>query len=312
MNCEKVRESILLYLYHELSPNACEQVEAHLDACESCSQACRRERDFLRSLDEREAPPEGLLTESRRDLMRSVHREQAERSSGAGWWGRFWEGLGSMRPAWRPTAALALLVLGFYAGRTIPPSLGGFSLTQPGAVESSVADLPVVADIESVRMNIEQDRVEIVVEQITRRTIAGAPQDPEIRALLLSTLREDPNSGVRLDTLDVLTTRAADGDVRRALREAMLEDSNPGVRLKAFEALKPHRGEPEIRDACLKVLLGDENPGMRVEAIDALTETPDRTLVEPLQQLVDRESNNYIRLRSRRVLHELNASADRF
>ena len=161
-------------------------------------------------------------------------------------------------------------------------------------------------------MNPEQDRVEIVVEQITRRTIAGAPQDPEIRALLLSAMLEYPNSGVRLDTLDVLTSRAADGDVRRALREAMLEDSNPGVRLKAFEALKPHRGKPEIRDAFLKVLLGDENPGMRVEAIDVLTETPDRTLVEPLQQLVDRESNNYIRLRSRRVLHELNASADRF
>ncbi len=312
MNCEKVRESILLYLYHELSPEAHEEVEAHLDACESCRQLSRRERDFLRSLDDREAPPEDLLTESRRGLMQSVYREQAERSASVGWWDGFWGGLGTMRPAWRPTAALALLVLGFYVGRTIPPGWGGLSLTQPGTVESSVAGPPLVAEIESVRMNAEQDRVEIVVEQITRRTIAGTPQDPEIQALLLSTMREYPNSGVRLDTLDALTAQAPNSDVRRALREAMLEDSNPGVRLKAFEALKPHGGDPEIRDAFLKVLLGDENPGMRVEAIDALTETPDRNLVEPLQQLVNRDSNNYIRLRSRRVLHELNASADRF
>ena len=312
MNCETVRESILLYLYQELDPKTHDRVEAHLDSCEACSQLHQREREFLRSLDDRETPPEGLLTESRRDLMQSVYREQAGRPASVGWWSRILEGLGSMRPAWQPTAAMALLVLGFYAGRTVPPSLGGLSLPQPDAAESSIADLPVVVDIESVRMNAEQDRVEIVVEQITRRTIAGAPQDPEIRALLLSTMLEYPNSGVRLDTLDVLATRAGDREVRRALREAMLDDSNPGVRLKAFEALKPHGGDPEVRDAFLKVLLGDENPGMRVQAIDALTEMPDRNLVEPLQQLVDRESNNYIRLQSRRVLHELNASADRF
>ncbi len=312
MNCEKVRESLLLYLYQELDGNASEGVEAHLDSCEACSAACRRERDFLRSLDEREEPPEDLLAESRRELMRSVHLEQAEQVAGGGWWNRFRKGLGTIRPAWQPTAAMALLVLGFYAGRTVSPSVIGFSSTQPGAVESSMVELPVVTDIESVRMNPERDRVEIVMEQITRRTISGAPRDPEISALLLSTMREYPNSGVRLDTLDILTARAADSDVQRALREAMLEDSNPGVRLKAFAALKPHRQDPEVREAFLKVLLGDENPGMRVEAIDALTETPDRNLVEPLQQLVESESNNYIRLRSRRVLHELNASADRF
>ena len=312
MNCEKVRESLLLYLYHELDGNATESVEAHLDACEACSAACRRERDFLGSLDEREVPPEDLLADSRRELMRTIHLERAEHVAGGGWWNRFWEGLGTMRLAWQPTAAMALLVLGFYAGRAVPPSTIGFFSTQSGAREASLAELPVVADIESVRMNTEQDRVEIVVEQITRRTISGAPHDPEISALLLSTMREYPTSGVRLDTLDVLTPRAADGDVRRALREAMIEDSNPGVRLKAFAALKPHRRDPEVRDAFLKVLMGDENPGMRVEAIDVLTETPDRNLVEPLQQLVDRESNNYIRLRSRQVLHELNASADRF
>ena len=312
MNCEKAREHILLFLYQELDGKTNEGVEEHLDSCEACSAACRRERDFLRSLDEREAPPEDLRTESRRGLMQDVYHEQAGLAAGGGWWDRFWGGLGTMRPAWQPTAAMALLVLGFYAGRTVPLSVIGFFSAQPGPVESSVAALPVVADIESVRMNPEQDRVEIVVEQITRRTISGAPRDPEISALLLLAMREYSNSGVRLDTLDVLTARAADGDVRRALSEAMVQDSNPGVRLKAFEALKPHRRDPEVRDAFLKVLMGDENPGMRVEAIDVLTETPDRNLVEPLQQLVDRESNNYIRLRSRRVLHELNASADRF
>ena len=310
MSCETARGNILLYLYQELDPKTRNRVEAHLDTCAACSQIHQREREFLRLLDHRESPPADLLTESRRGLMRSIRRVGTDRS--AAWWNPIREGLGAVRPAWLPTGAMALLVLGFYAGRTIPPSPDGLAAPPRGAIESAVFDLPAVADIESVRMDSEQDRVEIVVEQIIRRTIAGAPQDPEIRALLLSTMREYPNSGVRLDTVDVLTSRAADGEVRRALQEAMIEDSNPGVRLKAFEALKPHRRDPGIRDAFLKVLLRDENPGLRVEAIDALTETPDRYLVEPLQQLVDRESNNYIRLRSKRVLHELNASADRF
>ena len=318
MSCEKVKDSILLYLYDELDEGQRDALEEHADTCESCSAALDSERQFLRSLGEREVPSAALLTECRHDLMRGVYHLQSEQPTHfagvipVAWWQRLRESFPAMRVAWQPTAALALLAVGFYGGRFIEsgPSVG--SLGAGGIQQSSVAPLGAFGDIQSVSLDAGQDEVEIVVEEVTRRTIRGAPGDPRIRSMLISTVREYPNSGVRLDTLDILGAGAADREVRRALRETMIGDRNPGVRLRAFEALRPHKSDPETREALIEVLLKDDNPGMRVQAIDLLTENPDRDMVGLLQGLVEREQNNYIRLQSRRVLHDLNASVDRF
>lgn len=313
MNCEKVKDSILLYLYNELPENERDAVETHTDSCETCAGAVENERRFLRSLPERRAPEEAMLAECRHDLMRNVYRMHSDPAVSTGWWGRLQQGLASMRLAWQPTAALALLAVGFYGGRmTQNAPAGALSPSTLDVEQASLMPLGGLGDIQSVRMDPDRGEVEIVVEEITRRTISGPPQEPHIRSLLISTVREYPNSGVRLDTLDVLSARAGDREVQRALREAMLHDENPGVRLKAFEALKPHRDDPEVRQALIEVLLHDENPGMRVQAIDLLTEAPDRRMVGLLQNLINSEPNNYVRMQSRRILHELDASADHF
>jgi hypothetical protein len=70
--------------------------------------------------------------------------------------------------------------------------------------------------------------------------------------------------------------------------------------------------DPEVRNALVEVLRRDSNPGMRVYAIDMLAEQPERDLAGVLQDLVETENNEYVRLQSRRVLQDLNASVDRF
>jgi HEAT repeat protein len=147
---------------------------------------------------------------------------------------------------------------------------------------------------------------------VTRRTIRGSSQDPNIRGLLISTVKDYPNSGVRMESLDALTLRASDHEVRGALLATMIEDPNPGVRLKALEALKPHHDYPDVRQGLVRILQQDDNPGMRVQAIELLTEKPDRELVGVLQTLVEGEPNNYVRLRMQRTLQDLNASVNRF
>jgi hypothetical protein len=92
----------------------------------------------------------------------------------------------------------------------------------------------------------------------------------------------------------------------------MLEDENPGIRLKALDALSAHKENPDVRQALVRVLRQDDNPGMRVHAIDLLAENPGRDLVGVFQDLMDREPNNYVRMRFSRTLQDLNASVDRF
>lgn len=316
MNCEKVKQSVLLYLYDELPADERDAVDTHTESCEACAGAVESERRFLRSLPERRAPEEAMLAECRHDLMRNVYRmhsEGAGLSAWAGWRRRLQGAFGSMRLAWQPTAALALLAVGFYGGRVTQNA--PFATPSPAGVDveqASLAPFSGFGNIQSVEMDPERGEVEIVVEEITRRTISGAPHEPHIRSLLISAIREYPNSGVRLDTLDVFTEGTDSPEVQNALREAMLHDENPGVRLKALEALKPHRNDPQVRRAFIDVLLHDENPGMRVQAIDLLTEAADREMVGLLQNLINSEPNNYVRLQSRRILHELDASADHF
>jgi hypothetical protein len=322
MSCDWVQGNITLYLYHELSEAEQDQLEEHADSCESCGRALAQERRFLQTLSSRPAAaaPDSLLAECRHDLMRSVyHAEQSGHRSRAGllsWWPEVERMLASLwRPAWQPVGALALLVAGFWMGHTFNPASPQGTGSNAPAEASLFPVAPLesaLAGIQSVAINPEQNQVEIIVEEVTRRKIIGRPQDPNIRKLLLSTMRGYPNSGVRLDTLDILSRRVGDSDVRETLLEAMVEDENPGVRLKALEALRPHIDDPAVHQALVKVLREDSNPGMRVHAIDLLTENPSRDLVGVLQDVIDSERNNYVRLQCSRTLQELNASVDRF
>ena len=60
------------------------------------------------------------------------------------------------------------------------------------------------------------------------------------------------------------------------------------------------------------VLLNDNNPGIRTQAIDLLVQHKQRDVVGALQQLMQREDNDYIRQRTQRLLRDLNASVDSF
>jgi hypothetical protein len=316
---DDLRDRISLYLYNELGDEEREALELELESNPELASAVESERRFLQTLSQRpdREVPHALLVECRHDLMRSVYRRRDQPQSHwdlGGWLARLPASLQSLRLAWQPTVALALLAVGFFAGRTTDrvAQLGGPVTNGSPITEASLVGSGSLRDIQSVQVDPENGSIEIVLEEVTRRTIRGSSQDPNIRNLLITTVKDYPNSGVRLDSLDALTPRATDHDVRRALLSTMVEDGNPGVRLKALEALKPHHDDPEVRQGLVRILQQDDNPGMRVQAIELLTENPDRELVEVLQTLVGQESNNYVRLRMLRTLHDLNASVDRF
>lgn len=322
MSCEHIPSQVSLYLYGELAPAETEALEEHIDECVSCAALIEEERRFFAAMNTRVSAEvsHSLLAECRHDLMREVYRSEPETVSA---WGRvgawFSAGRGGGLP-WQPALIAASLIAVFFVGRATnggaanefawheKPPAG----TTIGA--TTIAFQPEVgfSGIESIARDPQNNRVEIIVEEVHRRTISGPSSDPEIHSLLLSSVRNAANSGVRLDSLDVLRGQAENQDVRRTLLGSMLGDNNPGVRLKALDALRPHMADPEVRNALVEVLRRDSNPGMRVYAIDMLAVQPDRGLAGVLQELVETENNEYVRLQSRRVLQDLNASVDRF
>jgi len=300
MNCESIRESADLYLYGELPAQQEEEFEQHLHGCTGCQAAVGRTEVLHRKFDavRMTAPPE-LLVECRRSLFESP---QVGRRASA--WLSFSESWRALWSVSRPLGATALVALGFFASRLTPRE--GMAINQ-----AALMGEPIVSTIRSVQPDAS-GHVQIAVDETRRRVVSGSLTDGNIERLMLAAVRDESNDGLRVESIEILKHRTGSADVRDALLTALRNDPNPGVRFKALDGLKGMASEPEVRKTLSYVLQNDQNPGIRIQAIDLLTQQQDSNLVGVLQQLVSKESNNYVRQRCEKALQELNASVGTF
>jgi HEAT repeat protein len=137
----------------------------------------------------------------------------------------------------------------------------------------------------------------------------GTAADPAIRAMLVTTLRDSLNSGLRLEAIDALAAHADQADVRQALLDALRRDENAGARLKALDALAARAPEDsQVRGAIVDAMQKDANPGVRVRAIDTLASRRDRRLLPVMERLSRDDPDAYVRMRSGAFVDALYAS----
>lgn len=307
MKCDWIVESIPLYYYGELPPEEEERFEDHLHGCEACGGEMERFRRTAAALDRREVqPPADLLAECRHDLMRAIYREETPARRPAA--PPLRDSLAAMFAALarfrQPLGAMALLALGFFAARL---TTGPQHMAAPAMPASDV----VYSSIRSVQPD-SSGSVQIAIDETRRRMVSGRLDDGNIRRLLLAAMREDDNPAVRVESVGILKDFPVTSDVRAALLGVALHDPNAGVRLKAVEGLKPFAADPDVRTVLARVLLNDENPGVRIQTIDMLVEHRDEGMVGILQNVVQKESNGYVRMKCERALKEMNASIGTF
>ena len=300
MSCENNRERVILMIYGELEETARLDLEAHLATCAACAAVFEDERRTAGILASSpvEDPPAALLSRCRYDLRRALERQTSGgRKVGVVAWAL------PRRLRWSPAWGLAILVAGIAVGRAFPgaglPSLGH----RPEPVSEGAA---TIANVDFHENDPLSDRVSLTYDTLRRTSLSGTASDPRIRRVLVDTVRDNRNAGLRLEALDVLRRHVDDRDVRQALLRAVREDENAGARLKALEALTGRAaGDPEVRGAIVQALLRDPNPGVRVRAIDALKGTRGPETLAVLRRLADRDPNEYVRLRSAALVSEM-------
>jgi Putative zinc-finger/HEAT repeats len=317
-NCAEVKDFFPLYLYGELSFDEEERVESHLDSCVDCRKALERQREVQAAFDNLAIEPApSLLRSCREDLHYRLVEEETSGHSPAkrGWWDQFTDALtGRSGSGWlKPAGALTLVALGFGIARLPIASMGG-GPTQAGMMEPSSRVRYVEPESEG--------RVHIVLDETRQRIVSGGLDDQKIRVLLLAAAKDPSDPGLRAETVEILNTSAqSSSDVRDALIWELLHDENSGVRLKVMQGLTPLAQQPDVRAAMLRVLLTDKNPGMRTQAIDLLTkslaqENPaqsyDRQVIGAMQELMQRESNAYVRQRCKTALESVKASTETY
>ncbi len=300
MNCDWVRENIALYLYDELADDARHELEGHAERCADCSAELKAMRAFHGVMSEApqlEVTP-NLLTSARIQLAEALETVPQRRG-----WRWTLDPMALLRQVrFSPALAAIIFMVGFGGGigtmYRMSASLHGGANSGEQQQEASIAG------IRNIIQEPGSNRVRIDYERALPETIKGSVNDPQIQALLVMASRSTANSGLRMDSVDLLRQKPDDPAVRESLVYSLRSDSNPGVRLKAEEALAPMvKQDIRVRNAMLESLLNDNNPGVRAGALKALEAVPDDTSVrQALTQLAKEDPNEFVRQESSRVL----------
>jgi hypothetical protein len=337
VRCEDIESLAVLYACDELDAGARAELDAHAAACPACAAVLSRERRLQQAVASLEQPADSLdrsgllLAQCRSQLAESLDDQQARANRSAwrsifspvAWWGALRHTL-----IYHPAMSMTFLVVaGFLAGvagqrlRVVPSQAVSPRPVMTVSASPKISDqqLQSAGSAHVAWVTPSGSRTPTVQVQLMSQTpmnIVGAPDDADVERALTFVLensqRFDPDA--RLDSLDVLRTRAADPAVRRSLCAAARLDRNPGVRMKAIEALQGFEQDPAVRQTLLDALQSDDNSGVRVEAINLLVSAlqsnngsaaPDPQTLEVLRDRLRNDPNNYVRLQSAAALREL-------
>jgi anti-sigma factor RsiW len=309
MKCDWVRQNILFYVYNELEDDARYEVEQHLARCPECATELKATRKFHSTLSETVAEPTpNLLAASRMWLQEALETTRQ---------GGFWHRLILEPATWlrqirmSPALAAIIFIVGFG---------GGIGATYNFLVSGRVGDVAVVnrtetaplessaiTGIRSVTQEPGSNQVSIKYDTVLTQEAQGSLNDQRIQQLLLFAARNNYNSGVRMDSVDVLTQAPNDTNVREALLYALQNDTNPGVRLKALDGLSGFvKQDPQVRDGVLRALIGDANSGVRMQALRLVEPMKtDGNVRSVLTRLSQTDQNVSIRSQARTMLAQM-------
>jgi HEAT repeat protein/putative zinc finger protein len=305
MKCEWVQENILLHIYNELPDDARYELEQHVARCNECAAELKAARQLHATLSQFpvQEPSPNLVTASRMRLQ-----EELETTEQGGFWQRLVFDPGAwLRPIkLAPALAAAIFIVGFAGG------IGATYQVMNGRspVDLSAATAPTessITGIQSISQQPGSSQISIRYNTVSTQEAQGSLNDQRIQQLLLFATRNNYNSGVRMDSVDLLTQAPNDIRVREALLYALRYDSNPGVRLKAIDGLGSYvKNDVRVRDAVLEALVNDSNPGLRTQALHLLEPVrADSSVRVVLQKLAENDQNLYIRTQARNVLSQM-------
>ncbi len=310
MKCDWVRQNILFYVYNELEDDARYEVEQHLARCPECATELKATRKFHATLSEMPVaePTPNLLTASRMRLQEALETTRQ---------GGFWQRLVLEPATWlrqirmSPALAAVIFIVGFGGG------IGAtYNFLAPGRVgevavvnraDTTPVDSSSIAGIRSVTQEPGSNQVSIKYDTVLTQEAQGSLNDQRIQQLLLFAARNNYNSGVRMDSVDLLTQAPDDSRVREALMYALQNDTNPGVRLKALDGLSGFvRQDPQVRDGVLRALISDTNSGVRMQALRLVEPMKtDSNVRSVLTRLSQTDQNVSIRSQARTMLAQM-------
>jgi len=149
--CEHLNEKIASYIYGELDPAGCREIEDHLKTCEGCRQEHKQLSSILANVRQTRETPE-LAPNEARSMVTDIRRELT-RKPGLPWWQKY---LDFMPPRFMPAAAMAAVliitvaVIG-YVNQNRNNGLPPVSVNQNEELMLSDKDMEILNNLELLR-----------------------------------------------------------------------------------------------------------------------------------------------------------------
>jgi len=303
MNCNWIKENLVLYIYEELADDARYEFEHHAQQCLACKREVESALDFKSALSIQPVPEiaPNLLTASRMKLQAAL--EETEQSQG---WNRFiFDFAGWMQEIkLAPALVVALLMAGFAGGALTSYRLGMARQPQGATGQQPPVSAASIAGIDSIVQDNTSKRLVIKYNTLASQTAEGTSEDPQIQRLLVMGSSDPNHADVRKLSIDLLAARSADTEIREALINALRTDGDAVVRLNVLESLKSFvRNDVHVRDALVEAMMRDVNLGVRSKALSLLFSVrADTSVREALKVLAQQDKDDFIRSEAKRVL----------
>jgi hypothetical protein len=275
MNCEWVRENILLAVYGELADDARHELEQHVARCGECGGDFQAAREFhaLLAQSRAEEPSPNLIAASRLRLQEAL--ETAEQG---GLWARI-----AFDPAkwlrevrFSPALASVILIVGFAGGLGTAYKVFDHASTNASEGANGASSEASITGIRSIAQEPGSNRIEIKYDTVSTQQAEGSLNDQRIQQLLLYALRYDSNPGIRLKALDGLGSFVKDDvRVRDVVLEALVNDANPGVRTEALRLIEPVKADGSVRGVLMALAAKDQSAYIKSQARTMLAQLPE-------------------------------------
>jgi hypothetical protein len=323
MKHQQFEEWIILAQYEELSEQETEILKQHIEVCPSCQQEVNALKRLHTTMMHRRlhVNHEQVLQDARRAVRLKMQEQYLEPSL----WTKvrqFWNHIFA-QPVFAAfggaAVTMVIIAMGYVAFSYSNFSSPGFqraSFREQGLVtgESQVANLRFIDRDERT------GNIEFTFESITPVRIQGNVNDEHVQKVLARALVNEQNAGIRLRAVNMIGTQAdqklsgapkLNYEVRNALIAALLHDRNLGVRREALQVLKNYLPDTTIVRAFLVVLASEKNTGLKIAAINSLDlaqyehHPMNKEIQDLLRSKVQSDDNNYIRIKARTALQEV-------
>jgi hypothetical protein len=221
MRCEDIQAHLSDRLVGALPAAAADEVDDHLRSCAACTAEYEAADDTWQRLAAVPAPrPNSRAMRARFDAMLQEHQDGAMLTARTR--PPFW------RYALQFAAAAALVVVGIGIGRETAPAPAADP--QLGEMRAELREMRHMVTLSLLQQQSASERLKGV-------TYTSQIEQPgtAIVAALLETLKYDPNTNVRLASIDALKRFADNDSVRRGTVETLPRQTSPLVQIALID-----------------------------------------------------------------------------